>query len=206
MKNVSYIINGVLAVAIIILFILFFTSNKKSTTEDSSSSLKFTEGGDSIMLPLAYINVDSIYLNYNFAKDANDALMKRYNSSSATMTQKQRQLEAEYADFQRKRDNNIFLSQERAQQEMVRIQKLETDLHALAQKFQEEYAREQQKMNGQIADSVRLCLKEFNKKANYQIIFSNAGLDNILLAKDSYDITEKIIKILNSRYKPEASK
>jgi len=41
MKNISYIINGVFAVAIIVLFILFFTSNKGNTgTEDSS--LTFT--------------------------------------------------------------------------------------------------------------------------------------------------------------------
>lgn len=204
MKNVSYIINGVFAVAIIILFILFFTSNKKSGAEETTSPLKFE--GDSVLLPLAYVNVDSIYLNYNLAKDANDALMKKYNSSNAEITRRQRQLEAEITDFQKKVQNNAFLSQERAQQEQLRIQQLEADLHTLAQRYQEEYAREQQKMNGQIADSVRLCLKEYNKTANYQIIFSNAGLDNVLLAKDSYDITTKIINLLNTRYKPQVSK
>lgn len=205
MKNVSYIINGILAVAIIVLFILFFSSNKKSSTEDSPSPIKFAEG-DSASLPIAYINVDSIYLNYNFAKDANDALMKKYNSSTATLSQKQRQLQAEYADFQKKAQNNAFISQERAQQESLRIQKLEAELQALTQKYQEDYVREQQKMNSQMADSVRLCLKEFNKTANYQIIFSNAGLDNVLLAKDKYDITAKVISLLNSRYKPTAAK
>ncbi|MDR1707231.1 OmpH/Skp family outer membrane protein [Dysgonomonas sp.] len=205
MKNVSYIINGVFAVAIIILFILFFTSNKKSGVEETASPLKFTEG-DSVLLPLAYVNVDSIYLNYNLAKDANEALMKKYNSSNAEITRRQRQLEAEITDFQKKVQNNAFLSQERGQQEQLRIQQLEADLHALAQRYQEEYAREQQKMNGQIADSVRLCLKEYNKTANYQIIFSNAGLDNVLLAKDNYDITTKIITLLNTRYKPQVSK
>lgn len=205
MKNVSYIINGVLAVAIIILFILFFTSNKNGTSEDIPTTPKFT-GGDSVMLPLAYINVDSIYLNYNLAKDAGEALMKRYKSSTATMAQKEKQLRAEYDEFDRKLQNNAFLSEERAQQEAIRIKKMDADVQAQGRKFQQEYADEQQKMNVQIADSVRLCLKEYNKIANYEIIFSNAGLDNILLAKDSYDITDKIIKILNSRYKPAASK
>lgn len=205
MKNISYIINGVFAVAIIVLFILFFTSNKGNTgTEDSS--LTFTKGDSTGMLPIAYVNVDSLLINYNYAKDANDALMKKYNSSNATLTQKQRQLEAEGAEFQRKVQNNAFLSQERAQQEAARIQKLESDLHAMAQKLQEDYIREQQKVNTQMADSVRLILKEMNKTANYQMIFSNTGLDNVLLAKDGYDITQKVITLLNSRYKPEASK
>ncbi|MDR1092458.1 MAG: OmpH family outer membrane protein [Prevotella sp.] len=205
MKNVSYIINGVFAVAIIILFILFFTTNKKSGIEETPSPLKFAEG-DSVILPLAYINVDSIYMNYNLAKDANEALMKKYNSSNAEITRRQKLLEAEITDFQKKYQTGSFVSQDRAQQEQLRIQQLEADLHALAQRYQEEYAREQQKMNGQIADSVRLCLKEYNKTANYQIIFSNSGLDNVLLAKDNYDITTKIISLLNTRYKPQVSK
>ncbi len=206
MKNISYVINGVLAVAIIVLFILFFTSNKKNT-EEGTSALKFTEGGDSIgVLPVAYVNVDSLLINYNYAKDANDVLIKKYNNANATLTQKQRQFEAEVADFQKKAQNNAFLSQERAQQESVRIQKLESDLHATAQRLQEDYMKEQAKINSQITDSVRVCLKDYNKKANFQMIFSNTGLDNILLAKDSYDITQDIINLLNSRYKPEVAK
>ncbi|MDR2951388.1 MAG: OmpH family outer membrane protein [Dysgonomonas sp.] len=205
MKNISYIINGVLAVAIIVLFILFFTSNK-GNTENGGTSLKFAEGDSTGVLPIAYVNVDSLLINYNYAKDANDALMKKYNSSNATLTQKQRQLESEAAEFQRKVQNNAFLSQERAQQEAARIQKLEADLHTMAQRLQEDYVREQQKVNVQMADSVRLILKELNKTAKYQMIFSNTGLDNILLAKDGYDITGTVITLLNNRYKPEAAK
>ncbi|MBD8389750.1 OmpH family outer membrane protein [Dysgonomonas sp. BGC7] len=204
MKNISYVINGVLAVAIIVLFVLFFTSNKKDG--DGSAALTFSGGDSASVLPLAYVNLDSLLLHYNLYKDANDALMKKSNSANATLNQKQRQFETEVADFQKKVQNNAFLSQERAQQESVRLQKMEGDLHALAQKLQEDYLKEQAKLNSQIADSVRLCLKDYNKTANYQMIFTNTGMDNILLAKDSYDITQQISKLLNSRYKPEASK
>jgi len=205
MKNISYIINGVLAVAIIVLFILFFTSNK-GNTGNGGTSLKFAEGDSTGVLPIAYVNVDSLLINYNYAKDANDALMKKYNSSNATLTQKQRQLESEAAEFQRKVQNNAFLSQERAQQEAARIQKLEADLHRMAQKLQEDYMIEQQRVSSQMGDSLRTCLKELNKTAKYQMILSNNGLDNVLLAADGYDITQKVIDLLNSRYKPEASK
>jgi outer membrane protein len=57
-----------------------------------------------------------------------------------------------------------------------------------------------------MGDSLRTCLKELNKTAKYQIILSNNGLDNVLLTGDGYDITQKVIELLNSRYKPEASK
>ncbi|MDR0825100.1 MAG: OmpH family outer membrane protein [Prevotella sp.] len=205
MKNISYIINGVLAVAIIVLFILFFTSNK-GNAGNGETSLKYAEGDSTGVLPIAYVNVDSLLMNYNYAKDANDALMKKSNSSNATLTQRQRQLEAEAAEFQRKVQNNAFLSQDRAQQESVRIQKMETDLRAMAQRMQEDFMKEQQKVSNQITDSVRLILKELNKTAKYQMILSNSGLDNVLLAEDGYDITNTVIGLLNDRYKPEASK
>ncbi len=205
MKNISYVINGVFAVAIIVLFILFFTSNKKDSAEGAISP-SFAKGDSTGVLPIAYVNMDSLLMNYTYAKDANDVLMKKYNSANATLTQKQRQFENEVADFQRKAQNNAFLSQERMQQESLRIQKLEADLHSTAEKLREDYVVEQNKMNSQVTDSVRTCLKIYNKAANYQVIFNNVGLDNVLLAKDSYDITKDVLLLLNSRYKPESAK
>lgn len=76
----------------------------------------------------------------------------------------------------------------------------------MAQRLQEEYTKEQLSLNAQLADSVRSCIEEYNKTAKYQIIFTNNGLDNIVIADKKYDITPKITGILNNRYKPEASK
>lgn len=196
MKNLSYVINGILAVAIIILFILFFTS--KSESHDSPS-VKF-ENDSTISLPLAYVNIDSVLTNYNYAKEASDELMKKSESSRASLNQKQKQIENEYVEFQRKLQNNAFLTQERAQQEQTRIQKLAADLEQTAARMDNELAMEQMKINSQLADSVRLCIKEFNKTANYQIIFSNSGLDNILYAKEKYNITNEVINLLNKRH------
>ncbi len=200
MKNISYLINGVLAVAVIILFILFFTSKKGGA---EAPSLTFHGGDSSVVLPVAYVNLDSLLLNYNFHKDENDKLMRKVESSNATMNQKKRQAESEATDFQKKVQNNAFLSQERAEREYARIQKLGADLQILAQRMENEIALEQQRISQQTADSVRVCVKEFNKKANYQIIFSNSGVNNILWAKESYDVTPQLIKLMNSRYTPE---
>lgn len=196
MKNLSYVINGILAVAIIILFILFFTSKNESV---DSRSVKF-ENDSTMALPLAYVNIDSVLTNYNYAKEASDELMKKSESSRASLNQKQKQIENEYREFQRKLQNNAFLTQERAQQEQSRIQKLAADLEQTAARMDNELAMDQMKINSQLADSVRLCIKEFNKTANYHIIFSNSGLDNILYAKEKYDITDEVTSLLNKRH------
>lgn len=203
MKNISYVINGILAIAIIVLFVLFFTS-KSDTTKDEA--VLQSPKNDSIpTLPIAYVNIDSLLQNYNYAKDMTTHLMKKFNTANNTMAQKQKQFEAEVVDFQRKAQQNAFISQERAEQEQKRLEKLDRDLQQMAQRLQTDLGTEQQKVNSQIADSVRLCLKEYNQKANYEIIFSNNSLDNVLIARDAYDITDEILTILNSRYKADST-
>lgn len=198
MKNLSYVINGILALAIIVLFVLHFTS--KGSSSANEKSLVF-EGPDSTAtLPIAYVNVDSLLTNYNYAKDANNVLMSKVESSRASMTQKQKQLQAEQQEFQRKMQNNAFLDESRRDQEYQRIQKMAVDLEQTAGRLDNELAMEQHKVNNQLTDSVRLGIDIFNEKANYQIIFTNTGLDNILYAKDKYDITNKVLTILNGRY------
>ena len=197
MKNIPYVINGILAIAIIILFVLFF-SNKNNDSKENPS-VKF-ESDSTVTIPIAYVNIDSVLINYQYAKEASDALMKKTESSRASVTQKQKQIENEYREFQRKLQNNGFLSQERAEQEQVRIQKLASDLEQTASRLDNELTLEQMKVNNQLADSVRICVKEYNKTANLHIIFSNSGLDNILYAQPKYDITNQIISLLNKRH------
>lgn len=132
MKNISYATKGVLSVTILALSVFIFSSCN-NTNQDGGSSVKFT-GSDSVgVLPIAYVNLDSLLTHYNLYKDASDVLMDKSKKADATLKAKQRQFEAEVQDFQKKLQNNAFLSQERAQQEQARLQKMEADLHNLAQ-------------------------------------------------------------------------
>lgn len=197
MKNLSLIINGILAVAIIILFILFFTNNRK--TDSEIAALAFPVDS-TLTLPIAYVNIDSVLSNYQYAKEASDALIKKTESSRATVNNRQRKIAEEYQEFQRKYQNNAFLSPERAEQEHQRIQKMASDLEQTAARLENEVMMEQAKVNNQLADSVRTCIKILNETTNYEIIISNSGLDNILFAKPKYDITNQVVDLLNKRH------
>ena len=72
MKNINYVINGVLAVAVIILFVMQFSSKKESTVAPAFT----TEGDSTNLLPVAYVNVDSLLSNYNYSKDLNERILK----------------------------------------------------------------------------------------------------------------------------------
>ena len=74
-------------------------------------------------LPIAYINVDSLLSKYNYAKDLNEKMINKQENARASINEKARQLKKEQDDFQRKYQNNAFLSPERAQQEYQRLEK-----------------------------------------------------------------------------------
>jgi outer membrane protein len=95
---------------------------------------------------------------------------------------------------------NAFLSQDRAEQEYLRLQNMDKELKATASRLDNELNRERLKLNNQLSDSVRIVIKDFNKKANYQIILSNTGMDNVLYAQEKYDITNQVLGLLNKRY------
>lgn len=203
MKN-SYIISVVLALALIVLYILHFTSNKSASQNEKSIEKILNDS--TVTLPIAYVNVDSLLLNYNFAKDLNEALMRKEESSRATLNQKESQLRSAQQEFQRKYQNNAFLSQQRAEQEMQRIQKMAQDFEKMAQQLTNEFGIEQQKMNLQLSDTVRTQLRSYNAKKHYQLILSNTASDNILYADDKYDITNEVVEYLNRRYSSSGKK
>jgi len=198
MKNINYIINGVLALAVVILFVLQFTGKKESgvtrtfTAEENASGL----------LPIAYVNVDSLLLNYNYSKDLNEIIIKKQENSRASVNQKLRALQVEMQDFQRKVENNAFLTRERAEQEQNRLVKKQQELHDFDSRLAQELVAEQQRLNEQLRDTLVSQLKVYNKDKGYQVILSNTMGDNILLAGDSYDITQEVIEYLNKNYAP----
>jgi outer membrane protein len=197
MKNVSLILNAVLLIAVIVLFVKVFGVQK------TQNGKVIITKGDTICgkkLPIAYINVDSLLSNYQFAKEANESLIKKQEDSRLNVNTRARQLQVEMNEFQRKLENNAFLSRERAEQEQSRLLKKQQDLQELDGKLSQQLMQVQQKLSEQLRDTINSFLKIYNKDHKYDVIFSNTSSDNILYAVDGYDITEEITQLLNERY------
>jgi len=197
MKNLSLYLNGVLAIAVIALFVIVFS--KKG---DGGVAAPFTkEQIKSGKLPIAYINVDSLLSNYQFAKDANESLIRKQEDSRLDINTKARQLQTEMGEFQRKLEANAFLSRERAEQEQARLVRRQQELQELDGKLSQQLMQVQQKMSEQLRDTINAFLKVYNKDGKYELILSNTSSDNVLFAEKGYDITSEITKLLNERFK-----
>ncbi|MDD4970506.1 MAG: OmpH family outer membrane protein [Paludibacter sp.] len=197
MKNLSLIFNAILAIAVVVLFVLVLGNKTAIATKQTVHGKEIITKGK---LPIAYINIDSLLLHYQFAKEANESLIKKQEDSRLTINTKARQLQVEMSEFQRKLENNAFLSRERAEQEQARLQKKQQDLQVLDGDLSKQLVQVQQKMSEQLRDTINSFMKDFNKDHKYELIISNTSSDNILYADKSYDITAEVTKQLNERF------
>ena len=119
------------------------------------------------------------------------------------LNQKARTLQNEMVDFQKKLENNAFLSRQRAESEQQRILKKQQDLEKREAQLTQEILQENQQLQAQLADTILSYLKELNADGRYQLIFSNNAKDNVLVSVDGYDITAEVVAALNARYTPK---
>jgi outer membrane protein len=99
-----------------------------------------------------------------------------YERSMAKMSNKERQL-----------------SEELIRTKQKQLQDYQTAMRDKAQ--QEDYA-----MTSKVLNEVNAFMEKYGKQKNYDIIFSANESGNIVFAEKKYDITEEVIKELNSNY------
>ena len=149
------------------------------------------------LLPIAYVNIDTVLLKCRFAKDANASLIKKQEEYRLIINTRARKLQIEMGEFQKKLEKNEFQSRELAELEQARLQKTQKELQELDGKFSDQLKQEQNKLSGDLRDKIKFFLIEYNKDRKFEIIFSNTSSDNILFAITGYDITNIVVKELN---------
>ena len=194
MNKIQLVINIVLVAAVAALFVIVFAVKPAQKPVEVAAS---TPEGP---LPVAFVNLDSILQGYTFALEAQDKLMTRQENARMELNQKARTLQNEMVDFQKKLENNAFLSRQRAESEQQRILKKQQDLEKREAQLTQEILQENQQLQAQLADTILSYLKELNADGRYQLIFSNNAKDNVLVSVDGYDITAEVVSALNARY------
>ena len=202
MKKTNFILNGLLALAIVLGFTQCAGNNNAATTSAPAAG---AAAGSSNM-KIAYVEIDSLLTKYNFWNDLSEQMLKKEENIRTTLNEKGKKLEAEAREFDRKIQNNGYASRERAEQEQARLMKLQQELQELQQKLTNELAAENQKNSLELRDSINSFLKVYNQTKGYDLIISNTAFDNLLYGNPAYNITNEIVEGLNARYTPSVKK
>lgn len=163
-------------------------ANNTVVTEAAQSGLK-----------IAYVDIDSLLSNYKLSVKFNNDMLRKTENAQLTLGEKAKSIQADMADFQKKLENNVFATRERAESEQARIVKRQEEYARLEQRLAGELAAEEQKNSIALRDSINNFMKEYNATHGYDIILSRIG-ENILFANEALDITKEVIDGLNKCY------
>lgn len=193
MKNPSLALIVVLFIAVAGLYILHFSGNKSNSLGKDGAN----ESSISSDFRIAYIKIDSLVVNYDFAQEMHDGFTKQQEAFTKEYGEKRSRFESQAAAFQEKVQRGGFLTQDRAMQERDRLMGEEQQITRLDQELSTKLNQIQAENNKQLLDSVMNYLKIYNKTKNYSYIFNSS---EVLIGDETSNITKEILKGLNSRY------
>jgi len=192
MKNVSLILNGVLAVAVAILYYLHFS--KPAATPVPGGA------GSTADLRVAYINADSVLKYYDYFKVNREKLESKGKKLDQDLRARAQNLQKDYEAYQRNL-GNLTIGQAKAIEED--LAKKQQNLRMYQESLSQELMGDESKMNQELYDKVTNFLKKYGQERGLQLVLKFDPSSDVLFGGDSLDITQDVIKGLNLAYQQE---
>lgn len=200
MKKLSIALNLALTIAVIILFYLHFSNpNTDDANEGNEDAVlaKDSTVNEPVDAKIVYLNVDSVWKNYDFVTDMEDDLVAEKTKYTGQAKFEMRKLEKEVADF---REKAQFMTQQQGEEKQMELMLKEQSLLKLEESLNQKYIKSEQAKTKQVHDAIRDYLVEYNSSHNYEYILGQT-FGTIPYADASFDITQAIINGLNAKYK-----
>lgn len=190
-----WILEGLLAAAVIALFILHFAGNGKKT----AAIEKPAEVGNG---EIVYINIDTINEHYELIKILTDSIDADKQKQAVVFQNRQKALEQKLANFQQNYSSGSLTPQQAqyAQQGLEEeSNRLQNDYAQALESLEARYIAAQQQMN----DSLLAAAKRVNASYNASYIFAyqGSGGSQLLYADPAHDITQEVLIELNKSFK-----
>jgi outer membrane protein len=195
MKNISLIINIVLAIAVGVLFFLYFSLKSEIKTVASAPA-----SGSVKDVRIAFVNMDTLYAHYDEYMDLKAQIAEKQKKMENELNNKKSQYERKVMDYQDKVQKGLLLTSERQRIEQ-QLYADQQNLMRLGESMQNELAEETRVLNNRLGNNIVEFLKEYNKDGKYVYIMSHVFGGNLLYVNDSLDITADVIKGLNEKYR-----
>ncbi len=207
MKNISLSLNVVLLLAVGFLYYKQFSgqstsANETATAQDSVTSLPPIEvmsnmpGNKSVV----YINADSIFANYAFAKKSKAAIEQKVANYQRSYQTKVDAFQAEYSDYMEKAGAGAY-SKEQGMAIEAGLQKKRDDIMLMEQN-QEKVMGDMEGANSDVQKTIYEYIRRFNQKHGYDCVLAyTIGGGGVLGVNDSLDVTKQVLAGLNAEYK-----
>lgn len=210
MKNISLAINAVLLVAVGFLFYKTFSGSKtdgtgsENTADSAATPVIVPLSAQTLAslpkgIPFAFINADTIFMKYAFAKKAKAAGEGRVASYQKSYQQKVETFQNEYDDYVKKAGAGGY-TKEQAMGIEAGLQKKKDEIMEMEQN-QDKIMAELDHSTIEVQTKVYDYLKRFNQENGYYCILAYTLTGGgVLGVSDSLDVTKQVLEGLNAEY------
>ena len=195
--NLNTLLLLIVLAGLIVLYILFFTMSPGSSPVETPLGKK--DSGNGKIPHIVYVNIDTLNAHYGFVSELKEDLEATGNRLQREVLNEQADLEKEAENFQRKIAANI-LTEDRAQRIYQDLMERQQALMEKKDRYTQLVAEKEFDMNLQLLDTVNQFLQRFNRTHGYDYILAFRTAGEILVASDSLDITDIVVRELNKEY------
>ena len=178
------------SILIIALAVSIISCNKEQAT--TSSEMK-----------TAYVDTAKLMEEYTEAKDVQAKFKTKTEAEAKKFEVEEANFKAEVANFQKNAQaNGQAWAQQKDAELSQRQQRLQYAAQSVGQKLQLDNATEMDTL----VKGVKAFIKNYGKEKGYDYIYGTGDAATVLYAKDQYDITKEMIKLLNEKYAKQSKK
>lgn len=194
--NISLVFSVIAILGLVFLFVMEFTdSDEPEETQNAMVMPLSSNGSNSIV----FINSDLILEEYVLVDKLAKQLENERKKKDADFSARQRTYEEDAQYFQQQVQQQK-ISEQSAQQIYEKLMMEQQELMELQDQYTAELAQKEFQMNLVLLDSVRNFVTRLNKTYNFDYILSYNTAGNVILAKDTFDITQPVLEGLNKEY------
>ncbi len=202
MKNLSWALHVIALAAIA--FLLFSNLNSPAGPEANSSGETGTSStrklDDSTSLSIAYIKLETLLTQYNYALALNEQMMSMMNKMETELKAESSAFESDYRKFESKVKTGSFLSQSSMENQQAQLVDRQQKLQQKQYELEGQLMEEQQRVESILYEEIVTYLEEIRTREGYHFILSLVPGSDILVGDPSLDITDEVLKGLNDRY------
>ncbi|WP_298140182.1 OmpH family outer membrane protein [Flavobacterium sp.] len=146
---------------------------------------------------LVYVDVNKLIEGYKKTKIAKAEFDKKANTMKGNIDSLMTGWQKELQNYEKERAS---LSPKELQLKQELLQNKQQQINGYQEAIQKQIEEEDKKISQTVINDINDYVKEYGKKHGYKIIFGASGGGNIMYADESSDLTEVVLKGLNSEY------
>jgi len=151
----------------------------------------------------AYVDTSKLLEESTEAKDIEAKYKAKSEEMGKELEIEVTRFKSDAADFKK---NAIANGQAWAEQKGAELQKREQQLTYAQQGMLQQLQQESSVEMDSLVKLYKKLIKDYGKEKGYDYIYGTGEAASILYAKDSYDISKDVIKLVNDKYKSAAKK